>query len=71
MDEKRKVNRAEAITKGICAVIWNINWILDLLYGNTDTKSFIWHIVMAVVWDILAVVWVLRYRKSKKDNGAN
>lgn len=71
MDEKRKVSRAEAITNCVCAVIWNVNWILDLIYGNTDSQSFMWHIMFAVVWNVLAVVWVLRYRKSKKDTGQN
>lgn len=71
MDEKRKVSRTEAITYCICAVIWNINWILDLIYGNTDSQSFMWHIGFAVVWNVLAVVCVLRYRKSKKDSGAS
>lgn len=71
MDEKNKVSKASVIMYCICAVIWNINWLLDLIYGNTDTKSFFWHIVFAVVGDILAVVWILCYRKSKKDSSAS
>ena len=58
MDEKRKVSRAEAITNCVSAVIWNVNWILDLIYGNTDAQSFMWHIMFAVVWNVLAVVCV-------------
>ena len=71
MDEKNKVNKASVVMYCICAVIWNINWILDLIYGNTNSKSFVWHIGFAVVWNVLAVVWVLRYRKSKKGNGTS
>ena len=71
MAEKRKASRAEAITYCICAVAWNINLFLDIAYGNTNSKSFVWHIVFAVVWNILAIVWVLWYRKSKKDNGVS
>jgi len=71
MDEKRKVSKASVIMYCICAVAWNINWILDLVYGNTDAKSFTWHIVFAIAWNVLAIVWVFRYRKSKKDNGVS
>lgn len=71
MDEKRKVTKTEAIMYCICAVAWNMNLLLDIAYGNTNSKSFVWHIVFAVVWNVLAVVWVLRYWKSKKDTGQN
>lgn len=71
MDEKKEVSRADVIMNCIGAVAWNINLFLDLAYGNTNSTSFVWHIVFAVVWDILAVARVLRYLKSKTDNGAN
>ena len=52
-----------------CAVVWNINLIVDLAYGYTNTASFVLHIVCAIVWDICAVVWILRYLRDKKENG--
>ncbi len=71
MEEKTKAGKVDVIFYCVMAVAWNINLFLDIAYGNTDSKSFMWHIVFAVVWNVLAVVWVLRYRKSKKDNGAS
>ena len=71
MDEKNRVNKTSVVMYCICAVAWNINLFLDIAYGNSNSKSFVWHIVFALAWDILAVIWVLRYRKSKKDNGVS
>ena len=71
MDEKNKVSKSSVIIYCIGAVIWNFNWLLDLIYGYTDSSSFMLHLIIATVWDVLAVVWIFRYRKSKKDRGIN
>lgn len=68
MDDKKKISIAVVIINCICAVVWNINLFVDLAYGYTNSVSFALHIICAIVWDICAVVWILRYRKSKKDN---
>lgn len=69
MDEKKKANLTVVIINCICAVVWNLNLFVDLAYGYTNTVSFVLHIVCAIVWDICAVVWILRYLRDKKENG--
>ncbi|MBQ8611120.1 MAG: hypothetical protein IJ412_05345 [Oscillospiraceae bacterium] len=69
MNERKKTNLTVVVINCICAVVWNINLFVDLVYGYTNTVSFALHIVCAVVWDICAFVWILRYRNEKKDNG--
>lgn len=68
MDDKKKVSISVVIINCICAVAWDINLFVDLVYGYTNSVSFVLHIICAIVWDICAVMWLLRYRKSKKDN---
>ena len=63
MDKKKSVGTGTAmILNCICAIVWNINVIIDLAYGFPKVL----HIICAIVWDICAVVWVVRYLKSKK-----
>lgn len=68
MDDKKKVSIAVVIINCICAVVWTINLIIDLTFGYTNSISFVLHIICAIGWWICAVVWILRYLKSKKDN---
>ena len=67
MDNKKKVNLAAMIINCICAVVWNVNLIVDFAYGYTNSVSFVLHIICAIAWDVCAVVWILRYLKSKKE----
>lgn len=66
MEKKEKTTIFAVISTSICAIIWNILLFTDLYYGYSDKVSFILHIVCAVAWDISAIVWILRYIKSKK-----
>ena len=68
MDDKKKVSIAVVIINCICAVVWNINLFVALAYGYTNPVSFVLHIVCPIAWDICAVVWIIRYVKSKKNN---
>ena len=68
MDDKKKVSIAVVIINCICAVVWNINLFVDLAYGYTNSVSFVLHIVCAIGWDICAVVCIIHYLKSKKNN---
>ncbi len=68
MDKKK--NTAVMIITCICAVVWNINLFVDLIYGYTNTVSFVLHIICAVVWDICAVVWIIRCFKCKTEKGS-
>ena len=65
MDEKKTGSLFVVIINCICAVLWNINVFVDLAYGFPNVLR----IICAIVWDFCAVVWVLRYLKSKKNNG--
>ena len=68
MDDKKKVSIAVVILNCICAVLWNITLFVDLVYGYANSVSFVLHIFCAIVWDMCAVIWILRYLKSKKNN---
>ena len=60
----KKVNiGVVVILNCICAIIWNIKVFVDLVYGFPNVIA----ILCAIVWDICAVVWILRYLKSKKN----
>lgn len=68
MDNKKKTNFTVMIINCICAVVWNINLFVDLTYGYTNSISFVLHIICAIAWDICAIVWVVRYINTKKNN---
>ena len=46
----------------ICAAVWNAHVLVDLAYGFPNAL----HMILAIVWDVCAVVWFLRYLKSKR-----
>ena len=62
MENKKPVGIVVVVLNCICAVVWNINVLLDLAYGSPNALR----ILCAVVWDICAVVWILRYCRSGK-----
>ena len=68
MDNKKKVSLAVVIINCLCAVLWNVTLFLDLVNGYTDSVAFMLHIVCAIVWDACAVIWIIRYKKSQKQN---
>ena len=68
MDNKKKTNFAVMIINCICAVVWNINLFVDLAYGYTNSISFVLHIICAITWDICAIVWIILYISTKKNN---
>ena len=67
MEKKDKVSIFAVVSTSICAIIWNILLFVDLYYGYSNNVSFVLHIVCAIVWDICAIVWIMRYLKSKKN----
>ena len=68
MDNKKKTHFTVMIINIICAVVWNINLFVDLMYGYTNFIAFVLHIICAVAWDICALVWIVKYVKTKKNN---
>ena len=67
MERKDKASIFAVGSTSICAIIWNILLFVDLYYGYSNNVSFFLHIVCAIVWDICAIVWIMRYLKSKKS----
>ena len=64
MDKQKTVSVCAAmILNCVCAVVWNIQVFVDLAYGFPNVLR----IICAIVWDCCAVVWVIRYLKSKKN----
>ena len=64
MDKKGTVGTGWAMLLNcICAVVWNIHVAIDLVYGYPNVLR----IICALVWDFCAVVWIIRYRKQKKN----
>lgn len=68
MEKKDKASIFAVISTSICTIIWNIILFIDLYYGYSNNVSFILHIVCVIVWDICALIWILRYVKLKKEN---
>lgn len=65
MDKKKTVGAGvPMVLNCICAIVWNINVFIDLVYGFPDVL----HIICAIVWDCCAVIWIVRYLKSKKNS---
>ena len=67
MERKDKASIFAVGSTSICAIIWNILLFVDLYYGYSNNVSFVLHIVCAIVCDICAIVWIMRYLKSKKS----
>lgn len=68
MEEKKKVSIAVVILNCICAGLWIINLIFDFTLGYTDSVQLILHIICAVCWSFVAIIYILRYFKFKKNN---
>lgn len=67
MDNK-KINITVVIITCICAIVWNINLFVDVAYGYANSVRFVLDILCAIIWDISTVVWIFRYKKSKKND---
>ena len=61
------ISAITAIVNCICAIVWNLNLFVDLVYGYSNNVSFYLHIACAVIWDICAIYLIVRYRKYKKQ----
>ena len=66
--EKKKTNlTAVMIIMVICAIVWNLNLLMDFVYGYSNIVSFVLHIVCAIAYDICAVVWIAQYVKQRTN----
>ena len=66
MEEKKNVSIAVVILNCICAVLWVINLIFDFTHGYTDSVQLILHIICAVCWSFVAIIYIIRYLRLKK-----
>lgn len=62
MEKKNTVGLAVVILNSLCAGVWNINVLIDLAYGFPNAA----HIFCAIVWNIVSVIWIVRFIKSKQ-----
>ncbi len=65
----KKSSRLTVILFGICAVIWTIRAILDVVYRTySDTVFwFILNILCAIIWIAAFVINLKRYRSNKGE----
>jgi len=72
MDTKKKSpTKATLIIYYLCAIIWSISLILDIVNSQEEPIVLILHIFCAVVWTFCAVIWTIRYRKEKKESNTS
>ena len=63
MDKKNDVSFTVVVLNCIVAVLWNAGVCIDLVHEAPNA----FRIVLAIVWNIIAVTWIVRYLKSKKS----
>lgn len=67
MSYKKKASLFSVVINCICAIIWNLNLFVDLVYGYSNYVLFYLHIACAIIWDICAIYLIIRYGKYKKQ----
>ena len=69
----KKGNKASdktmAILYGICAVIWTLRCVLDLINHTYESSTviFIMNVLCAVTWTVGFILSLRRYLSSKKQ----
>lgn len=64
MENNRKVTLGLVVLNALCAVIWTILTIEDIIEGN-ETGVLVLHSFCAVIWLIVAILNYIRYRNVK------
>ncbi len=66
--EKKTVGRIGVILYAVCAVLWTVRAILEVIYKtyNDSVFLFVLNILCAVVWILAFVVNLKRYRFGKE-----
>ena len=55
-----------AVLNCICAAVWDLNLALVLFYGWRSDSYLGLSIVTALIWNIIAIRFVVKYKKDKK-----
>jgi len=65
----KKTSYLNMIIFGLCAIIWIIRVILDIVYQTYSNSvfGFILNILCAVVWSAAFILEFKRYRSNKKE----
>lgn len=65
----KKSSRLTVILLGVCAVIWTIRAILEVVYQtyNDFVFRFILNVLCAVIWIVAFAVNLKRYRSNKEE----
>lgn len=61
MEEKKKFSLKVVIISCVCAVVWDLNLVLDLVYGYSNKASLVLHILCSIAWSIFAIGCITRY----------
>lgn len=67
MEEKKKINLTVVVLNCLCAIIWDINLIVNLIQGYSDTFLLVLHVFCAIAWSFCGIVWTIRYIKDKRN----
>ncbi len=63
----KKTKLFTVILYGLCAVVWTLRVILDIVYKQYDSAFafFILRVLTAFIWIAAFVRWLLKYRSEK------
>ena len=64
MKNTRKITKTTLVLNVLCAVIWTILAVMNLIDGASNTLVFV-YILCAVVWFIAAIMNYIRYTREK------
>ena len=67
--EKQKITKGTLIAYWVCAGVWMFNLLIDWVSGEFSAVRIVTHIVCAVVWTSLAILFTRKYRKEREDRG--
>ena len=65
----KKTSRLSVILYALCAVIWTIRAILEVVYETYDYSIFLFvlNILCAILWIVAFIVNLKRYRSNKDE----
>ena len=67
MEKKKIPGAATLILYCLCAVIWDINVIVDIIYRIPNQFTFYLHIICAILWNISSIILFYNFRKQQKE----
>ncbi len=65
----KKTSRSTVILFGVCAVIWTVRAIFDVIYQtyNISVFTFVLNLICALLWIAAFIRWLKRYRAQQAD----